>query len=209
MTAAGFIFRDRPTVRSTALVVTVSPATEPVTLNLVKQHLRVDTDDTDELLTMQLTVARMMVEQYLGRVLVTQTLAWTIQEMDPRRVEALLRMPTTLELPRSPVQSVSTVTVRDAAGTDSVLDTGLYTLDAAITPAKLRFDWNAVEGQVQHLQIVFVAGYGAADAVPMSIRQAILVTIAHLYEHRGDANEQLPRTAEWLCDPYRVHSFGS
>lgn len=209
MSASGFAYRDRGTVRTTNLEVTTAPAEEPVTVALVKQHCRIDTDVDDSLLELYATSARMMVEQYLDRVLITQGLTWTIQEMDPRRTEALLWMPTELTLPRGKVQSVTTVTTRDADGADAVADPAYYTLDATLVPALLRFTLGVIQGQLQHVKVVYVAGYGLTSAVPKPIINAVLLTTAFLYEHRGDLGADLPPAAEWLCNPYRVHSFGS
>jgi uncharacterized phiE125 gp8 family phage protein len=208
MSGAVFLYRDRGTLRATSLDVTVPPAEEPVGLPVVKQHLRLDTDVDDTLLTTYATVARMMVESYLNRVLVTQTLTWTVQEVDPRRTEALLWMPTTLELPRGKVQSVTSVTTRDATGADTVLDPSNYTVDLNLAPARLRVTYGSVVGEVMHVQIVYVAGYGAAADVPPPIQQAILIMTTFMYENRGDTDGELPRAVEWLCDPYRIHSFG-
>ena len=207
MSGATFLFRDRGVLRNSVVVVTTPPAAEPVSLALVKEHLRIDSDVDDTLLTMYATVARSMIEAYTGRVLVTQTLTWTVQEVDPRRTEALLWMPTTLDLPRGPVQSVTSVTTRDATGADTVLDPSNYTLDATLVPAKLRVTYGSVVGQLQHVQVVFVAGYGPASAVQLPLHQAILVTAAYIYEHRGDTETDIPRAAEWLCDPFRLYSF--
>jgi uncharacterized phiE125 gp8 family phage protein len=59
------------------------------------------------------------------------------------------------------------------------------------------------------IEIAFTAGYGpvAAD-VPAPIRQAILLLIAHWYEHRspledGIHTEPLPNMVSELLAPYR------
>lgn len=204
-----FTYRDRGVLRAATLSVTVPPTEEPVDLPTLKAHLRLDSDVTDALLTIYATTARSMVEQYLGRALVTQTMCWTVQEIDPRRTEALLWMPTTIDLPRAPVQSVTSVTTRDASGADTVLDPANYTLDSLITPARVRVVLGSVPDQIQHASVVFVAGYGAATAVPLQIKLAIMLTTAFLYENRGDVGAEIPKAAEWLCDPLRIHSFGS
>src|SRR5262245_32806492 len=83
------------------------PATEPVTRTEAKAHLRVDftTDDTyiDDLIA----TARHEAEKWARRALITQTLE--------------LRMPYwpnaySLALPRSPVQSITSITYTDDQG---------------------------------------------------------------------------------------------
>jgi hypothetical protein len=44
--------------------------------------------------------------------------------------------------------------------------------------------------------------------VPAPIVNAILLTAAALYEHRGDDDGDLPRAAEALLTPYRLVTFG-
>jgi uncharacterized phiE125 gp8 family phage protein len=57
--------------------------------------------------------------------------------------------------------------------------------------------------------IDYTAGYDDADptAVPMPIRQAILVGTAHYYENRGDVPAEMPAAFYRLLDPYRLWTF--
>jgi hypothetical protein len=53
-----------------------------------------------------------------------------------------------------------------------------------------------------------VAGYGAADDVPATVIQAIMITTAFLYEHRGDSAAVMPDAATWLLDRQRLQFLG-
>jgi uncharacterized phiE125 gp8 family phage protein len=53
-----------------------------------------------------------------------------------------------------------------------------------------------------------VAGYGAADDVPPTVIQAIMMTTAFLYEHRGDSAAAMPDAATWLLDRHRLQFLG-
>jgi uncharacterized phiE125 gp8 family phage protein len=59
------------------------------------------------------------------------------------------------------------------------------------------------------IEIEFAAGLGdAADAVPEPIRHAILMLVAHWYEHRdpleiGSAAAAIPSAVSDLLKPYR------
>lgn len=55
----------------TTLTVTTEPEGEPTTVELVKQHCRIDSNADDELLAGYLTTARIMAEDYLSRSLLT------------------------------------------------------------------------------------------------------------------------------------------
>ena len=50
------------------------PAIEPVSLDLARQHCRIDSNADDSLIQVYITAARTMAEAYLSRALITQTL---------------------------------------------------------------------------------------------------------------------------------------
>jgi hypothetical protein len=57
--------------------------------------------------------------------------------------------------------------------------------------------------------VTFIAGYGAAAAVPKAVRQAMLLLIGHWYEHResvniGNITTEIPMTVESLLWMTRV-----
>lgn len=87
-----------------------------------------------------------------------------------------------------------------------------YIVDTSQTPARLRIGLDTVlsdgrtlrQATLEHIQVRFIAGYASTKDIPQPIIQAILLTVAFLYEHRGDAGGELPQAAEWLLDPYRL-----
>lgn len=207
----------------TTLTVVTLPAVEPVSLDQARTHCRIDTGSDDELLASYLTAARAMAEQLLGRVLITQTLLWTVMPENPVWPSMhFLRDP--LELPRSPVQSISSVTVRDTYGNVTTIAAGSlpvvppaellgYKADLSVQPAQLVIGPGTIltdgrnlrQANLDHVQVQFVAGYGTdGSTVPQPIRTAILLITAFLYENRGDAGGEMPRAARWLLDPYRL-----
>ena len=210
----------------TTLQVTIPPAGEPVTVEQVKQHCRIDSSADDDLLTGYLTAARIMAEGYLSRALLTQTLLWTVRPSSTRRSE-YNRLLGLLELPRAPVQSIASVTALDEWGNSTaVLPATLpvmppavilgYVADLTLEPATLLIGRETGlaggsplrDTRLQHLQVSMVAGYGAAADVPATIIQAIMMTTAFLYEHRGDAGGTMPETAQWLLDRDRLQFLG-
>lgn len=202
-----------------ALAVTTAPAAEPVTVEFARKHCRIDHASDDDLLKAYIATARQLAESYLGRALIEQTLTWTIQpkrDAWPKRRSFLSGI---IELPRAPVIELVSATVLDIFGNSTVLSTegGQYVLDAALEPARLWLNPEAVLGggqelrvtPLQHFQAVFQAGYGSAwTAVPNLIRTAILMTVAWLYEHRGDTADEMPAAARRLLDPFRIAFFG-
>lgn len=210
-----------------ALQVLTAPLAEPVDVPTARKHLRVDHLDDDDLIAMQITAARTWVETYLGRALVTQQLRWIMSQQPFATLTPYVSLPLSvlvlpqwfqwsqlqqrrsgLELPRQPVVSVDAVSFGEWGEPDVVLTSGT---DFVSDPAsgRLLINPNSWVWPSDHLQVDFTTGYGAGSAsVPVPIRQAILLLTGYLYEHRGDANAEMPQAADWLLAPYRLITFG-
>ncbi|MEQ9689432.1 MAG: head-tail connector protein, partial [Bauldia litoralis] len=183
------------------------PALEPVSLADVKAHLRVDGGDEDALLTAAIVSARVHVESATRRVLIEQ--GWRIYyDAWPRR--------RIVRLPVAPLMSVDAVTIYDAAGDPQVVDAEDYEADVAASPARLVLAATAptpVGRAVNGIEIDVTAGYGATSVdVPAALRQAVLMLVAHWYEHRGAVGHDLavlvaPLGFEALIAPYRLLSL--
>lgn len=211
-----------------SLRVVAPPATEPITLAEATQHIRIDQDYDNDLVQGLITTARMLVEQWTARALITQTLQWTMSQSVPSGALPLLPMPLLvlpivltapqvinkpLELPRSPVQAITSVTWTDTDGTQYPLTAGAdYMVDTALDPGRLRLTWLTMPRYLENIQVTFTAGYGDAEsAVPAPLVSAIKLLVAWLYEHRGDNPEtaaEPPRAVEYLIAPYRLQFFG-
>ncbi len=190
----------------TAALIT-GPALEPVSLTDVKAHLRLDTDDEDALLTAALVSARVHVEVATRRLLIEQTWRIYLDAWPRKRI---------VRLPVAPVISVDSVTVYDADGTPQVVDPDDYDADVIAIPARLVMAITApvtVGRTVNGIEIDVTAGYGPSSVdVPGPLRQAILMLVAHWYEHRGAVGHDLavlvaPLGFEALIAPYRVLSL--
>ena len=207
-----------------SLRVTTEPALEPVTLDLARQHCRIDNEDDDMLLGGLITVARTLAEQHLARALITQGLLWSVADAPlvgnpgglglpaplqvlPLAFSYLTLQRRPLELPRSPVQSVGSVQQVAADGTVSAADPSTYDVLLGSDPARLRLRQALPAGG--GYMIGFTAGYGdTGDAVPMPIRHAILFLVAWLYENRGDGDAEMPAVVDRLLAPWRLVTFG-
>lgn len=155
-----------------------APATEPVSLTEAKLHIRVDNNADDTLITNLIKVAREFCEAWQRRAYVTQT--WELY---------LQRFPSLREIviPLSPLQSVTSLTYYDE---DDMPDTFTgFDEDLVREPGRIYLQhdesWPSVTLRpVNGVVIRFKAGYGNAASVPMTIKQAILLLIGHLYENR-------------------------
>lgn len=165
---------DRSNVR------TVEPATEPVTTDEAKSHMRVDIDDDDNLIGSMIEAARDYFEETSRRALITQT--WRLNlDAWPEGNE--------IELPRPPLQSVTEVVHLDEDGNSTTFSSSSYIVVTADEPARIVLatgeSWPTSSlFPANPIQITFVAGYGAASAVPEKFKQAIKLLIGHWYEHR-------------------------
>lgn len=185
-----------------------APAETPVTLSEAKAHLRVLNVSQDALITALIEAATTHLEGrhgILGRALVTQT--WDTR-IDRFPWQARGR----LELPLPPLQTVTWIKYIDDVGAEQTLATDQYAVDpqhliGCVRPAYGK-QWPTTLCDEGAVRIRFVAGYGAASAVPRPIKQAILLLVGHWWVHReavGDAGGPMALAVEALTSPFRMH----
>lgn len=158
------------------------PAAEPVSLTEAKSHLRVVNSAEDADINRYIEVARDQVEMITRRALVTQTWELVLQAFPASTV---------IKLPKAPLQSVTSVKYTTLAGVESTFDSSNYLVDTVSQPGRIRLRhdkaWPGDELQeINGVVIRFVAGYGAAAAVPVWAKQAILLYVGDFYENRED-----------------------
>jgi len=187
-----------------SLVLTSGPATEPVTVAEAKAHLRVDGSAEDALIASLILTSRLHIEAALGLALVTQSWRLSLDGWPPLRV---------VEVPIRPVFSVAEVRVRNAAGDAAVLPAESYLADVASVPPRIApgaSGWPEPGRALAAIEIDLIAGFGAtAEAVPAPIRQALLLLVAHWFEHRdpieiGSQETRIPAAVSELLMPYRI-----
>ena len=176
--------------------VSAAPASEPVTLAEAKLHLRVDISDDDDLITSLIKVARIWSEGYQNRAYVNQSITLKMNKFQNR-----------LELPRSPLGSVTSVKYLDTEGSEQTLSSSFYDVDTTSEPGLVTLaygqNWPAIRDVHHAIEVIFVAGYGATAAnVPETVKAAIKLIVGHLYEHREDVSEitlnEVPMAAKSL-----------
>lgn len=159
---------------------TVDPSAEPVSVDEAKSHLRVDITDDDTLIGTLITAARDYVEQTTRRALVTQTWQYFLDDW-PGISEIVL--------PKPPLQSVTSVVYTDSDGNDNTWSSSEYAVDTDNEPGAVVLGYNesypsGTLDVVNPITVTYVAGYGAAAAVPWIFKQAILLLVGHWYENR-------------------------
>jgi uncharacterized phiE125 gp8 family phage protein len=185
-----------------SLTVTAPPALEPISLAEARDHLREDGTEQDVLIAGLIAAVRQHQEDTLGLALVSQTHALRLDSF-----------PDEIELPRAPVQSVTSIAYVDTAGAAQTLSAVSYTVDIYSTPARIipayGLSWPDTRDVPNAVTVTYVAGYGAtAAAVPDTLRSAALMRVADLYENRetqvvGATISPNP-VADALEAPYRV-----
>ena len=154
------------------------PATEPVSVEEAKSHLRIDTERDDALLAALIRAARSHVESETGIAIIEQL--WR-RYLDDWPLDRCVR------LARHPVRRVVGITLFDAEGQPHAMPDAWSRLDTVSRPARLLVSDAVPPGAAMNgIEIEFVAGLAetAAD-VPDTIRRAVLLLVAHWYEFRG------------------------
>jgi uncharacterized phiE125 gp8 family phage protein len=181
--------------------VLIPPAAEPVSLAEAKAHCCVDSADEDSHFLRLIIVARAAAEHETSRALVTQTLRLTLDAFPDGPIQ----------LRRPPVQGITQVQYVDTAGVTQTLAGAAYSLDAVSEPAWLLpaygTTWPATRDQANAVSVDYVAGYGAADAVPEPIKQWMLLAIGDMDDNRERSAEKpaVPHNfVAGLLDPFRL-----
>jgi len=199
------------------LKLVTGPSVEPVTLSEAKTHMRVDHDDEDSLISALIVAARERIdgkEGILNRAIIQQTWELTLDD----------EFPDEIEIPLPPLQSVSSITYVDTDGDTQTLAADQYRVIDSVEPARIvpanDVTWPTPREQTEAIMVKFVAGHedsGAspqdlADNVPQVIKQAILLTVSHWYEHREavhmGTSESLPMGVDALLWPLRIRYSG-
>lgn len=191
--------------RRYSLTQTAAPSVEPVSRTEAKLFMRVDHTVDDDLIDALITAARLEVENYTGRQLITATYVMRMDEW-PRNSEIVM--------PRAPLQSVTSVQYVDTSGTTQTLTANTdYTVDIYRNPGRIiparNKTWPSTYGHINDVIVTYKAGYGdAATNVPGPLKQACKMIIAHLYEHREQFLDGVQivkvETAERLMNHYRI-----
>lgn len=207
---------------------------EPVTVEEARRHCEADVyDDSDvdppddAMFEIWIGAAREYCEGYLGLSLATQTLEIALNEF-PRRetnyawcngVTFRSDGRTPIALPFGPVRQVLFVAWGQDSGVGSEegeLTNEQFVLDTYKSPAQIvpMVSWPYVVNSTNGIRIRYLAGYGVdsegGEALPKSIKAAILLMIGHLYANREASTEAalatLPLGVEALLKLHQVRA---
>ncbi|MGE0764892.1 MAG: head-tail connector protein [Hyphomicrobiaceae bacterium] len=187
-----------------SLVMTSGPALEPVSLAEAKAHLRIDGTAEDALIQSLIVTSRLHIEAALGLALITQNWSYYLDRW-PKSGR--------LVLPLRPVAALAHVRVWSDEDVAETLDLSDFLLDGEGMPPRLvalaNLDQIARRRMANSIEVGITAGFGASsDDVPATIRHALLLLVAHWYEHRepvqiGVGVNAVPAMVSELLAPYR------
>jgi uncharacterized phiE125 gp8 family phage protein len=176
-----------------------APATEPVTLNEAKNHLRIDHTDDDTYVGSLIKVARQHVERITNYVCIASTWhayseKWSVNGR--------------LYIMKHPVTAVSKVEYFPSnSNTYIELPGTQYQFERSYPSGVYVKNNPALQDSMNAIKLTFTAGHAntVGDPVPAEIQQAILILIGHLYENRqeevtGTIVSRLSAGFRYLCD---------
>jgi len=181
------------------------PAVEPVSLEETKQWLRLDGNDEDQLLSALIVSARLIIEAYTRRSLITQN--WRLIADGWPETTAGSCSPV-IAIPFAPFQRVAAIRVYDADNAARIVPTDTLHVLSQNDRTTLQFLVAPPPGRsFDGVEIDVVIGYGDNPAdVPEPLRRAILMLVAYWRENRGDtqiSGVSISPQAKAAAAPYR------
>lgn len=171
------------------LVVQTAAASEPVTVDEVKQQISLPSSvtDYDTRIGNLIEAARHAVELATGLQIITAT--WDLY-LDAWPDEQYIL------LPKSPATSVTSIVYLDNDGASQTWTSTNYILSTSRQPARVQLAYQAVWPSARYvadsIRVRFVAGYASASAVPELVKSAILMLCDDWFNNRSGEGELSP-----------------
>lgn len=185
-----------------SLTLVTPPTLWPVTLAEAKQQCRVSHDDENGLIEAYIKAATNHVERILDLSLMERTWRLTLDTFSDA-----------IELPRGPVQSVTSVQYVDEDGATQTFSSDDYTTDLLGTRqwVVLNSDasWPTILDAVNAVSVTYVAGFDELPDTFADLKAAILLLVAHWFENRsavvvGNTPTELPLAVDALMHSHRL-----
>lgn len=179
----------------------MAPSASELPVRAFAEHLLLGTGFTDDgsqdsVLEFCLRAAMAAIEARIGKALIARPFRWKLTRW---------RAVGTQGLPVAPVTQVVSVTIIDGTGVEKTVDPGRYWLEADATRPRLRGTGDVLPAipEEGHAELVLEAGFGAWEAIPADIRQAVLMLAASYYEDRSGSGG-MPFAVLSLLEKYRA-----
>lgn len=156
-------------------VVTVAPASEPITIQAGKAQCRTETPDDESYIHELISAARARVEQHCSTKLVTQTVVLRCSSWSDLQ-----------NLNVAPVQSVTGIEYLDPMGAAQTLSTDIYeAVLVGLEPAirlKVNQSWPSIRSASDAIRVTVVAGYATQEP---DIVHAIKLQVGTWFDSRS------------------------
>lgn len=196
--------------------VIIAVTTEPITRAEAKLHLGLDdisgSHPDDAIVDALITGAREYGERYTGHGLAAQTLELSLDMFpgcDGR-----------IDLPRSPVASITSVKYTDYDGVEQTITSTAYALslygDARMLAPTYNNQWPTARDIPDAVRIRYVTGYAASGAapeyatLPKAVRQGLLMHISLTYPRNvftPSERESMEKARDSLLDTIRSGGY--
>jgi len=184
---------------------------EPLTLEEVKTHLRLEIGDAeeDEYLDDLITVARQRVEYLTGRQLMPESHYYYLDDWSIDGGDYIY-------IPDAPLRSIpsSGVYYTDNDGDSTTFTSTAWAVDTVSEPGRLVLNFNDswpsdVLDDNNPIRIQYVCGYSTRSKIPKAIKQAMRIMVSDMYENResyvmGQTVSDKLDTIRALLSPYRI-----
>jgi uncharacterized phiE125 gp8 family phage protein len=174
----------------------------PLTRAVLKEHLGVTHTRHDDMIDQLQLAATLFCEQWHNRIYVTREV-----------VEVFDRFPAVFRPRRGPLVSVTSIGYVDTDGNDQTVNSSVYDVDTTTEPGRIARaygqSWPTPRSQIAAVTLTYDAGYGQAADVPDTVKAAIKLMVAYLYEHREASGTDLPGPVRNLLGPSRMFCIDS
>lgn len=169
------------------------PASEPVTLDEAKAHLRIDGTAEDAYVGSLISAARSHIETACWRAIMPQTWRGTFPSFSAVRLSG------------GNVREIIEITYYDAANTLQTLE-DFYAVLSEPSTIQPKDPWPDTYPRIDAVTVDLAVGY---TQVPEAIKQAVLLLVGHWFNHRetvviGTITANVPHAVDALIFPYRA-----
>jgi len=183
---------------------------EPITLEEALDHIRNTGGSADAeggIALSLISTAREWCEEFTGLSFAPQTIELYLPSFPHKSY---------IEIPRPPLVSVTSVKYKNSAGVETTMTpTTDYIVDADSLVGSVVLPYGKtwpsfVPYPVNAVKIVYTAGYGEANPLPRTLRQAMLLLIGHWFNHReavGTVDKEIEFSVHSLLWLWRVRWF--
>lgn len=185
----------------------IAAPSEIITVDEAAKFMRAEFSETEEsLIETLITAARQQCEEYLFRRIGVQTVELRAKGFPPGNAPIILP---------SPLISIASIKYLDTNNDEQALSVDEYVISDSSPGMIIPINsWPETSGAGDSLRVEFTAGYGAqgespqlSEVVPQTIKVAMLMQIADMYENR-EAQSEKPLVANQtlvnLLSPYRL-----